>query len=222
MLIGLVAPGDATSFAFGGGDTFVPSLVITQPTSNLIKTQLTAGQTILGTVTLASVIPLSGSMVSISARGPSHSYNTIKPDIAAPGASVSAEVGTGDGETPFGGTSGAAPMVAGAAALLIEALPTLTPNELKALLVNTANTNVFINPLTQPGVLAPITRIGGGEVRVDAAVASTTAAWDAGDPASTRGRPHHRHPVIEAPHGRARSELTPSGGRGESPGRLGV
>ena len=44
----------------------------------------------------------------------------IKPEIGAPGASVSAIAGTGTGEGPFGGTSGASPMVAGSAALLLE------------------------------------------------------------------------------------------------------
>jgi hypothetical protein len=47
--------------------------------------------------------------------------------------------------------------------------------------MNTASTDVTTNPVTQPGVPAPITRIGGGEVRVDRALASTTAAWDAED-----------------------------------------
>ena len=42
VLIGLIAPGDAVSFSFGGGDTFVPSLVIQQSLSNAIKAQ-TAG-----------------------------------------------------------------------------------------------------------------------------------------------------------------------------------
>ena len=37
--------------------------------------------------------------------------------------------------------------------------------------MNTAETNILTNPATQPGVLAPITRIGGGEVRVDRALA---------------------------------------------------
>jgi subtilisin family serine protease len=185
VLLGLVAAGDAVSFSVAGGDTFVPSLVITQAVANLIKAQLIASQIVLSTVTAANSIPLTGSMVSSSARGPTHSYTTIKPDIGAPGASLSAEVGTGSGETAFSGTSGASPMVAGAAALLIEALPTRTPNEIKALLVNTADPNVFINPQTQPGVLAPIGRIGAGELRVDAAAGSGTAAWDAGDPAST-------------------------------------
>ena len=37
VLIGLVAPGNAISFSYGGGTHFAPSLVITQATSNLIK-----------------------------------------------------------------------------------------------------------------------------------------------------------------------------------------
>ncbi len=42
VLIGLVAPGAAVSFAFGGGDTFVPTLVISQADSNQIKANLGA------------------------------------------------------------------------------------------------------------------------------------------------------------------------------------
>ena len=48
------------------------------------------------------------------------------------------------------------------------------------------------NPSTQPGVLAPITRIGGGEVRVDAAAAVSTIAFD-----STPGA---AEPVLRLPH----------------------
>ncbi len=44
------------------------------------------------TVSAAISIPLVGSMVGSSARGPSISYQTIKPEIGAPGASVSADV----------------------------------------------------------------------------------------------------------------------------------
>jgi minor extracellular serine protease Vpr len=43
VLIGLVAPGDAVSFSNGGGTDFVPSLVVTQSTSNTIKNSLLAG-----------------------------------------------------------------------------------------------------------------------------------------------------------------------------------
>jgi hypothetical protein len=69
-------------------------------------------------------------------------------------------------------------MVAGAAALLVQAFPTRPPMAIKAMLMNSAETTVYTNPATQPGVLAPITRIGGGEVRVDRALAMNTVAWD--------------------------------------------
>ncbi len=176
VLIGLIAPGDAVSFSFAGGTHFVPSLVITQATSSLIKTNIAAPVNV--TLKKSASIPIVTGMVGSSARGPDYSHNSVKPDLAAPGASVSAQVGTGAGETAFGGTSGATPMIAGAAALLLQAHPDREPFEIKSLLMNTADTHIFINPATQPGVLAPITRIGGGEVRVDRAVASTTAAWD--------------------------------------------
>ena len=120
-------------------------------------------------------------MVSSSSRGPSVSFNAIKPDICAPGASVSAEVGSGTNMVAFGGTSGASPMVAGSAALLVQAYPRLSPTEIKALLMNTAETHIETDPVRSPGDLAPITRIGGGEVRVDRALNSKTAAWDADD-----------------------------------------
>jgi hypothetical protein len=42
VLIGLVAPGDATSFPYAGGANFVPSLVISQAVSNAIKSALPA------------------------------------------------------------------------------------------------------------------------------------------------------------------------------------
>ncbi|MCW5663921.1 MAG: S8 family serine peptidase [Piscinibacter sp.] len=176
VLIGLVAGGDAVSFSFGGGDNFVPTLVIQQSLSNDIKGNLAAPVNV--SFSPASAVPLIGSMASTSSRGPSYSWQTIKPEIGAPGASLSAEVGTGTGETAFGGTSGAAPMVAGAVALLRQAHPTRSPEQLKAMLMNTAETVVYTNPALLPGGLAPITRIGAGELRVDRALNQTVIAWN--------------------------------------------
>jgi minor extracellular serine protease Vpr len=176
VLIGLVAPGDAISFSYGGGTRFVPSLVITQAVANLIKANIAAP--VNATISNSNAIPLVSSIVGSSARGPSYSTNGIKPDIGAPGASVSAVVGTGTGQQAFGGTSGATPMITGSAALVLQAHPTFDPTEVKAVLMNSAHPTVYANPALLPGVLAPITRIGAGEVRVDKAVATTTAAWD--------------------------------------------
>lgn len=181
VLVGLIAPGDAVTFSRGNGDQFVPSLVIIQSYATLIKNSLAAGNSVNVSVSPAVTTPLKGSMVGSSSRGPSYSYNAIKPDIGAPGASISAVAGSGSGEEAFGGTSGAAPMVAGSAALLVQKYPARIPAEIKSVLMNTAETAIYTNPATQPGVLAPITRIGGGEVRVDRAAASRTAAWDADD-----------------------------------------
>ncbi len=178
VLIGLVAPGDAVSFSFGGGDAFAPTLVIQQVLSNNIKSRLNASETVSVTMSPASAINLIGSMASSSSRGPSYSTQHIKPEIGAPGASLSAEAGTGDGETTFGGTSGAAPMVSGAAALLIEAHPKRSPERIKAMLMNSANNVVYTNPALLPGELAPITRIGAGELRVDRAIGLNTMVWN--------------------------------------------
>ncbi len=179
-VIGLIAPGDPFEGSFGGGlPITIPGFMISQATSNTIKSKLSGG--VVANFDPNNTIPLVMSIVSGSARGPSYSFNSIKPEIGAPGASVSAEAGTGTGQTSFGGTSGATPMISGSAALLIQKHPTFSPLEIKALLMNTAETNIQTNPVAQPGVLAPITRIGGGEVRVNRAFARSTAAWDAGD-----------------------------------------
>lgn len=177
VLIGLIAAGDAVSFSSAGGSMFVPSLVIQQSLSNAIKAQLAAG-TVNVSISNAAAIPLVGSMASSSSRGPSMGTHLIKPEIGAPGESLSAEVGTGDGQTAFGGTSGAAPMVAGAAALMIQAHPSRSVAQIKAMLMNSAEPAVYTNPAILPGELAPITRIGAGELRVDRAVKLKAAAWN--------------------------------------------
>jgi minor extracellular serine protease Vpr len=176
VLIGLIAPGDAISFSFGGGDDLVPTLVITQARSNSIKAHLEAPVNV--TVSPQSAIDLVGGMVTSSARGPTISHSAIKPEIGAPGGSVSAVSATGDGEEAFSGTSGATPMVSGAAALLIDAYPQRTPEQIKAMLMNSAETEIFTNPALLPGELAPISRIGAGELRVDRALDLSSVARD--------------------------------------------
>jgi subtilisin family serine protease len=179
-IIGLVAPGDPFAGGYGGeGIPLIPGYMISQSDSLAIQGAIADGDTVAMTIDPAVGIPLIMHMVGSSARGPEISFNTIKPDIGAPGASVSAEFGTGTEETPFGGTSGAAPMVSGSAALLLQAYPGRSPAEIKSVLMNTGETDIMNIPEFFGGDLAPITRIGGGEVRVDAALAATAAAWDA-------------------------------------------
>jgi subtilisin family serine protease len=150
----------------------IPGYMVSQATANLLRS---AGA--VASFDPANGIPLVGHMVGSSSRGPDNLNNLVKPEIGAPGASVSAVVGTGTGMAPFGGTSGAAPMVTGSAALLRGAFPGRSALEIKAVLINNAETDIMNRPAVFGGDKAPITRIGGGEVRVDRALHSPAAAW---------------------------------------------
>jgi hypothetical protein len=178
VLVANNVSGDPPSFSQGAGSNFIPTVILTLADGNAIKAALNAGKAVNATVSDAVSISLINTIVASSSRGPSYSYNTIKPDIGAPGASVSAVAGTGTGEEAFGGTSGAAPMVSGVMAQLRQKYPTRLPAELKALIMNTGETTNYVNPATQPGYLSPITRIGGGEIRAIRAATANTAAWD--------------------------------------------
>lgn len=201
-VIGLIAPGAPFAGGFSAGGPFtIPGFMISEADSGAIKAAI-AGGGATGTLNPANTIPLAGQMVGSSARGPQQeSTQLIKPEIGAPGASVSALAGTGFEEGPFGGTSGASPMVAGSAALLLDRfggskrplvgrpllaalIPGLSPTETKARLMNNAETDIKTDPFTG---LAPITRIGGGEVRVDRAIDARVVAWDKDVPTGALG-----------------------------------
>ena len=158
----------------------IPGFMISQANSTALKGAL-GGGTVTVQIDPASGLDLVGTMVGSSSRGPTMDTNIVKPEIGAPGASISAEAGTDDETTPFGGTSGAAPMVTGSAALLLSEYPDRTPAEIKSLLMNYAETQIFNGapdaPISSP--LAAIARIGAGEVRVDDSYfGADVAAWD--------------------------------------------
>jgi subtilisin family serine protease len=182
-VIGLVTPGDPFDGAFGVCPdnlcAAIPGYMVSQSVATAMK-----NATARVTFDDANSIDLIFHMVGSSSRGPDNDHNLLKPEIGAPGASVSAEVGTGTGTTPFGGTSGAAPMVTGSAALLMEAYPGRGALELKAALINTGYTEILNRPVDFGGELAPVTRIGGGEVRVDRALGTAAAAWVDGAPSA--------------------------------------
>jgi subtilisin family serine protease len=181
-IIAMVDDSAPLSFSNGGecpppGGVCVPSVVIEKALADAIRANLAAG--VVAEISPKNGIALTGSMAGTSARGPSYDFNQIKPDLAAPGASMSARVGTGSGEEAFSGTSGSAPMVSGSAALMLEAYPDRPPWAIKSALMNTADPEVYTDPVFLPGVLAPVTRVGAGELQVNKAIASTTVAWDA-------------------------------------------
>jgi minor extracellular serine protease Vpr len=177
-LIGLIGMADGSAPFTGayedGVPITIPGYMISLADANVIRNGATVRFDPDNTFTLIS------SVVSTSSRGPMFEDFRIKPEIGAPGSSISAMSGTGNQSDAFGGTSGAAPMVTGAAALLKQLNPTASPQRLKQLLINTAETDIE-QPAQPDGVipnsLAPISRIGGGEVRVDRAAKATSGAY---------------------------------------------
>lgn len=176
-IIGLITADAPFGGAFGGGVQTIPGYMINQADANILR----AGNAVVR-FSPSGTLSLAGSLASTSSRGPRFDDNIVKPEIGAPGASISASSGSFTGTTAFGGTSGAAPMVTGAAALLLEARGWCLDNaHIKQILVNTAETNVFQPSAAAsvfPDQLAPITRIGGGEVRVDRALTSPLVVTD--------------------------------------------
>ncbi len=119
-------------------------------------------------------------MVLLSSNGPSTDFD-IKPDLVAPGSPIySAEqrnypAGPQYDESGFGvsaGTSFSAPLVAGAAALVKQASPGLTPDQIKSLLVNTAAKTVT----SARGGTASVLSQGNGLLDLSAALAAPIVA----------------------------------------------
>ena len=176
VIVDNVAAATPPVFGFGGGTVLVPTVSVTLAYGNAVKALLASVPAVNASLRLTAEVPLVGGVVATSSRGPSLSNVTIKPEIGAPGASIAAVVGTGTGAAPFGGTSGATPVIAGAIAIMKQEHPTRSPMILKALLMNSADTNIRTNPAAS-NELAPITRIGAGEVRINRALALEAAAF---------------------------------------------
>jgi subtilisin family serine protease len=114
-------------------------------------------------------------MSAFSSEGPARITSALKPDITAPGDSItSANAGTGDGSLTIGGTSMAAPHVSGSAALMVQLHPDWSPEMIKALLMNQATQDVAELDGTAP---VPATVQGAGRVQVDQSAVADSLAW---------------------------------------------
>lgn len=107
---------------------------------------------------------------TFSSRGPRGYDSMLKPEITAPGSNIfAASMGSGNQGTSMSGTSMAAPHVAGVVALMKQAHPNWTNEQIKAALMNTAIDLDLDVPLQGAG-------------RVDALAAVTTDVVAIGDP----------------------------------------
>ncbi|HEU4328092.1 MAG TPA: S8 family serine peptidase [Roseiflexaceae bacterium] len=169
------------------GTASIPATVTTAPTGDLLKTALGAGavQVRLGGQYAASqkiVVPArTDTLSTFSSRGPRGRDNALKPDISAPGQSIfSTDSGTGTFGKSLNGTSMAAPHMAGVMALLKQKNPGWTVEELKALAMNTAGSDIYSGfDATSPSVvkIGPA-RVGAGRVQVDTALSNDVVAFN--------------------------------------------
>ncbi|MFE2417653.1 S8 family serine peptidase [Streptomyces hokutonensis] len=124
------------------------------------------GEQTLGTPGIADsaltvgAVDKSDKLASFSSRGPRLGDSAVKPEITAPGVSITAARAAGTsmpGSTPVddyyttaSGTSMATPHVAGAAALVAQAHPDWTGEQIKEALASTAKTNA-VNSVFEQG-----------------------------------------------------------------------
>ena len=162
------------TMADDGGDNFVPAGFLARQDGLNLKTA--DGQMV--TVSAVNVVRTvedrytpPDSVYPSSSRGPRGTDSKLKPEIGAAGYNVfAAAMGTGLEGVSFSGTSMSAPHIAGVAALMAQAHPDWTPEQVKAAMMNTASDYVDGSP---------IPRQGAG--RVDAYRAASTPVFAIGD-----------------------------------------
>lgn len=178
----------ATFTTIPSGTAAIPGVIVTSTSGAEIRSRITGGETVTVTGTSrfgAEVLTPADddAMADFSSRG-MRGNGHLKPDVAAVGESVlSAAVGTGNEGLNTGGTSMAAPMVAGLAALVRSAHPTWNPEQVKADIMNTAGQNLDTNGSGVAGGdrYGP-NRVGAGRIQADKAVANEVLAYVLNDP----------------------------------------
>jgi subtilisin family serine protease len=180
---------DSTTFldtSIAGNNT-VPGMYTNFNVGNTLKSQLTPGVVNPAVVVKLSALVIGESvdaarvdaLSSFSSRGPRVGDNGLKPDIAAPGHTIwSADSRTGNRGRSLNGTSMASPHMAGVMALLKQTHPSWSVEELKALAMNTAGSDVYFG-FGQTGDRIGMARSGAGRVQIPAALASDSIAYNA-------------------------------------------
>lgn len=162
-----------------GGTVDIPAVMITRRDGLRLKQQLEAGVFVNlgGDVTIGGP-ELADQLSPSSSRGPVYELHRLKPDLAAPGFNIhSAQAGGGAQPLLSGGTSMAAPHVAGVVALLMEQHPDWSPDRIKAAMMNTAT-----QIRDENGHPYPETRTGAGRVNPSLAIGTPVVAFDAESP----------------------------------------
>lgn len=150
----------------------VPTIMLNQADGEALKAKA-ANVTVSFNIAFSQRV--GETMADFSSRGPVVDTWMIKPDVSAPGVNIVSTVPTFNPDAPHGygakqGTSMAAPHVAGAAAVILQANPEWGVYEVKSALMNTAEK--MINPAT--GKEYAHNSQGAGSIRVVDALQAET------------------------------------------------
>jgi subtilisin family serine protease len=190
--IGAILGGSLTLFDAGiVGDERIPAILTLGTTTRALHEALSAGSSV--TAVLDNSLTNSERLIvtgpddptdmaaNFTSRGTALAGN-VKSDVSAPGGSIfSAAVGTGNQGISYSGTSMAAPMTAGTAALVLAAHPTWNPQQVKAAIMNTADHDLFLDP-ARSGPRYDNLRMGSGRIDAQRAVTTDAVAYVVDDP----------------------------------------
>jgi subtilisin family serine protease len=182
--IGVVIENNAPGNFAGTLGTATPTvfgITVSQETGAHIRTLLTAGTEVsinwVGGVIL-SPNPTGNQISAFSSYGLTPEL-LLKPDIGAPGGYIRSTwpLDRTDGESPgyavLSGTSMSSPYIAGAVALLMEALPNTQADQVRGILQNNAEPKAWFGAPTGE-YLDSVHRQGAGMLRIDRAIQATT------------------------------------------------
>jgi subtilisin family serine protease len=134
----------------GESTGFIPAFSLTKAAGEKIKAQMSSGQSTFTFGNYTEKQTEGDRLAAFSSRGPARQTYDMKPEVTAPGVAVlstvpSYMVNPASQEnydyaySRYSGTSMAAPHTAGIAALMLDANPDLEPEDVKTILMNTAD-----------------------------------------------------------------------------------
>jgi len=134
----------------GESTEFVPAFSMTKAAGEQLKAKIAEGNKTFMFSNLKDIVTEGDKLAYFSSRGPVNGNYDIKPEVVAPGVSVLSTVPSyitnpknqEDYKYAYerlSGTSMAAPHTTGIAALLLQANPELDPDDVKTILMNTAD-----------------------------------------------------------------------------------
>jgi subtilisin family serine protease len=151
----------------------IPVVSVSQADGHIIDGRLASGPVTLTWTTQVVSTPTTGNIISASSSYGISPTLSLKPDIGAPGGNIRSTVPVEQGSYALiSGTSMASPHVAGAAALLLEAQPGTSPEDVRSILQNYADPRPWSgNPSL--GFLDMTQRQGGGILQIADAITRT-------------------------------------------------